>query len=540
MNKDVNSFPLYEILTLSLITNPEKLFRHMVDCFSRVFGANRVALLLNLDGEKDFRHWGFREVPVPEGLRKFQDEKTFFAPFEGGDLGFLYVEHCRPLSAADRTFYSMALPVLERSLELRRAHVHLAESRRWYKQIFDTAYEAIWITDSEFRVSEASARIEAILGYTPEELKNRPIFDFVHEDDHSKLSDIIRERKEGRSSIYEVRYRHKNGQTIWVRVSSSPIFDARGRFAGSMGFVSDITKRKEAELENSRLRVFFESLFRMVPEAIAVVDRQHRIIEINEAFTRLFGFTSEEALGRDLDDVLDTGKAGSTQRDLTYRVLKGETVTSKSLRYSKDGRPIHVHVKASPIHVGESFIGAIVMYIDITEQKAYESYLKRESYMDPLTGLNNRNYFEKAMKRFQSDGRAFPLALIIMDMDNLKEINDSLGHAKGDEYLEATGYLLKKCVRRGDILARIGGDEFAIILPQADEETAKKLKKRIERTVGKENERRGFQVPLSLSLGFAIAHSPKDDLDDIFDSADAAMYRQKQHKKAEPNVVDNT
>jgi diguanylate cyclase (GGDEF)-like protein len=159
--------------------------------------------------------------------------------------------------------------------------------------------------------------------------------------------------------------------------------------------------------------------------------------------------------------------------------------------------------------------------------------------MDSLTGLNNRTYFEKMMRKLQADPRAFPLVLMVMDMDNLKEINDSFGHTQGDEYLELAGYLLKKCVRREDTLARIGGDEFAIILPQSDEETAEKLEKRIKRTVRKENERRGFQVPLSLSLGFAVAHSPKEDFEDIFDSADAAMYRQKQRKKAESNAAGN-
>ncbi|MGC9373029.1 MAG: sensor domain-containing diguanylate cyclase [Thermovirgaceae bacterium] len=539
MKSDVTSFPLYEMLTLSFVSEPEDFFRNMVDRFARVFGANRIALLIKKEGEDFFRTWGFRNVPDPDSLVKKQDEKTFFAPFDDGDLGFLYVEHARPLTREDRIFYSMTLPILEKSLELRRAHSRLKESEQWYKQIFQTAYEAIVETDKDLGLVEASKRFEEILGYSMKDLEGRTLFDIVCEEDYRKFVEEFRHRKEGKSSVYEVRFRHKNGHPVWVRVSASPIFDAEGRFQGSLGFFSDIDQRKKTELEISRQRVFFESLFRIVPEAIAVLDKDHCIMELNEAFTSLFGFTPEESLGKNLDDVLDVGKEGSADRDLTSKVLNGENIAQEALRYSKDGKPIHVFVKASPIHIGEEFVGGIVMYLDITKQKAYENYLKQESYMDSLTGLYNRTYFEKMMRKLQADPRAFPLVLMVMDMDNLKAINDSFGHTQGDEYLELAGYILKKCVRREDTLARIGGDEFAIILPQSGEETAKKLGKRIKRTVEKENERRDLQVPLSLSLGFAVAHNPQEDLEDIFDSADAAMYRQKQRKKAEPHVTDN-
>jgi diguanylate cyclase (GGDEF)-like protein/PAS domain S-box-containing protein len=539
MKSDVTSFPLYEMLTLFLVSEPEDFFRNMVDRFARVFGANRIALLIKKDGEDFFRTWGFRDLPDPDKLVKKQDEKTFFAPFEDGDLGFLYVGHARPLTREDRIFYSMTLPVLEKSLELRKAHSRLKESERWYKQIFQTAYEAIVVTDKDLGLVEVSKRFEEILGYSMKDLEGRTLFDIVCEKDYRKLVEEYRRRKDGKSGVYELRFQHKNGHPVWFRVSSSPIFDAEGRFQGSLGFFSDIDQRKKAELEISRQRLFFETLFRIVPEAIAVLDKDHCIMEINEAFTRLFGFTPEESLGKNLDDVLDVGKEGSADRELTSKVLNGESIAQEGLRYSKQGKPINVLAKASRIYIGEEFGGAIVMYLDITKQKAYESYLKRESYMDSLTGLNNRTYFEKMMRKLQADPRAFPLVLMVMDMDNLKEINDSFGHTQGDEYLELAGYLLKKCVRREDTLARIGGDEFAIILPQSDEETAEKLEKRIKRTVRKENERRGFQVPLSLSLGFAVAHSPKEDFEDIFDSADAAMYRQKQRKKAESNAAGN-
>jgi len=539
MKSDVTSFPLYEMLTLSLVSEPEDFFRNMVDRFARVFGANQIALLIRKDGEDFFRTWGFRDLPDPDKLVKKQDEKTFFAPFDDGDLGFLYVEHARPLTQEDRIFYSMTLPVLEKSLELRKAHIRLKESERWYKQIFQTAYEAIVVMDKDLGLVEVSKRFEEILGYSLEDVQGRKLFDIVYEEDYQKLVEEYRRRKNGESSVYELRFQHKKGHPVWIRVSSSPIFDAEGRFQGSLGFFSDIDQRKKAELEISRQRVFFESLFRMVPEAIAVMDKDNRLMEVNETFTHLFGFTPEEILGKNLDDVLDVGKKGSADRELTSKVLNGQSIAKEALRYAKDGKPVHVLIKASPIQTGENFGGAIVMYLDITRQKAYESYLKQEIYMDALTGLNNRTYFEKMMQNLQADPQAFPLALVVIDMDNLKEINDSFGHTRGDEYLELAGYLLKKCVRREDTLARIGGDEFAIILPRANEETAKKLGKRIKRIIREENENRGFQVPLSLSLGYAVAWSPKDDLEDIFDSADASMYQNKRIKKAEAKAKAN-
>ncbi len=533
MRTDMTSFLLYEMLTLSLVEGQENFFRNLVDRFARVFGANRIALLLKTNGERFFRHWGFREAPDPEDLKKTQDEKTFYAPFRNGDLGFLYVEHTRPLTPQVRVFYRMTLPVLEESLELKRAHIRLKESEQWYRQIFQTAYEGIVVTDKDFGLVEVSERFEEILGYSMKDLEGRTILDIVCEKDYRKLVEEVRRRKEGKSSVYEVRFRHKDGHPVWIRVSCSPIFDAEGRFQGVLGFFSDIDKRKKTESEKTRQQVFFESLFRMVPEAIVVVDTEHHIIEINEAFTRLFGFAPEESIGQNLDDVLDTGKEGSADKDLSSRILKGETITAKTVRYSKEGGKLHVLIKASPIFIGGDFAGAIVMYLDITEQKAYESYLKRESHMDPLTGLNNRTYFEKIMKRLKADTRAFPMVFMVIDMDNLKEVNDTFGHAVGDEYLEMTGYLLKKCVRSEDTLARIGGDEFAIMLPQSEEDTAKELERRIAGAIRKENERRGHELPLSLSIGFAVARSPEEDFEDVFDTADAAMYRKKRIKKAE-------
>jgi diguanylate cyclase (GGDEF)-like protein len=136
------------------------------------------------------------------------------------------------------------------------------------------------------------------------------------------------------------------------------------------------------------------------------------------------------------------------------------------------------------------------------------------------------------MKRVQYDEKAFPVALLIMDMDNLKEVNDTLGHAKGDEYLETCGYLLDKCVRKQDVLARIGGDEFAVILKSSGKDTAERLARRIKRTFDEENERKAYKIPLSISIGYAVAESPEQDLEEIFDLADVAMYRQKASKSA--------
>jgi len=532
MKTDVSSFPVYEILTLFLEREPESFFRSMIDSFARVFGAVRIALYLKMEGEEVLRHWGFPSPPDPVKLAGQINDNTFFTHFDDGILGFIYVEHAHRLSEQDKVVYSMITPALKRSIKLKIAQIELARSRRREHQIFETAFEAFTFVDEHFNFREVSHQVEKILGYRTSELIGRHLLEMFYEEDRPMVSEEIDRRRKGQKGAYEVRFLHKEGHPVWVQVSASPVYDEKGNFKGTLGILTDIDEKKKIELEAIRQKVFFENLFRMVPEALVVLDKEHRIVDINEAFTELFEFKPAEVLGLDLDDVLEKGKKGSADRKKTCEIMRGEEVEFEAVRYTKNGRPIYVLVKASPIYTGEEMAGAVVMYADITRHKEYETYLEKKTFKDPLTKLYNRTYFEETMKRVQYDEKAFPVTILIMDMDNLKDVNDTLGHAKGDEYLETCGYLLDKCVRKQDVLARIGGDEFAVILMNSGKNTAERLARRIKRAFDEENERKAYKIPLSISIGYAVAESPGQNLEEVLDAADAAMYSQKAEKRA--------
>ncbi len=532
MKTDVGSLPVYEILTLFLEREPESFFRSMVDRFARVCGAVRIVLHLRIGGEEALHYWGFRSLPDPEKLVERSDANTYYTSFDDGELGFIYVEHSHFLSEQDKVLYSMVMPAIERSIKLKKAQMELARSRRREHQIFETAFEAFTFVDEDFKFREVSSHVERMLGYSYSEMIGKPLLEIFYEEDRPMVSEEIDRRRKGHKGVYEARFLHKEGYPVWVQVSASPVYDEKGKFKGTLGILTDIDEKKKIEVEATRQKVFFENLFRMVPEALVVVDKEHRIVDINEAFTELFEFEPAEVLGLDLDDVLEKGKKGSADRKKTCEIMRGEEVEFEAVRYSKTGRPIYVLAKASPIYAGDEMAGAVVMYADITKHKEYETYLKKKTFKDPLTKLYNRTYFEETMKRVQYDEKAFPVALLIMDMDNLKEVNDTLGHAKGDEYLETCGYLLDKCVRKQDVLARIGGDEFAVILKSSGKDTAERLARRIKRAFDEENERKAYKIPLSISIGYAGAESPEQDLEEIFDLADVAMYRQKASKSA--------
>ncbi|MFW6273959.1 MAG: diguanylate cyclase [Halanaerobium sp.] len=150
------------------------------------------------------------------------------------------------------------------------------------------------------------------------------------------------------------------------------------------------------------------------------------------------------------------------------------------------------------------------------------------SFHDELTGLYNRRYFENELERL-STSRRLPITLLVADMDNLKLINDNYGHKMGDQYIKAAAEILEKSARNEDIVARIGGDEFAIILPETGFETADKIYQRIKSNIKNYNQQHKLVKNLDISLGFSVKVNYEQNLDQIFKKADKMMYNNKRN-----------
>ncbi len=164
---------------------------------------------------------------------------------------------------------------------------------------------------------------------------------------------------------------------------------------------------------------------------------------------------------------------------------------------------------------------------DILKEK--EKVIRNKAYNDYLTGLYNRRYFENEIKRLDSS-RKYPIAIVIGDLDGLKVVNDNFGHKKGDEYLINAADILKSTARTEDIVARIGGDEFAIILPTTNQNEAKRFCQRIKNNFEDFNKKKEPVLPLLISLGFEVMGNKRQNLNEIFNKADQKMYINKGRK----------
>lgn len=290
----------------------------------------------------------------------------------------------------------------------------------------------------------------------------------------------------------------------------------------------DTHKKNEAlNLEKKR----FETLFKSSFDAIVFFDKNHLILDVNQHFIQLFGYNRDEIIGIDLDDIIDKGKDGSANRELTQELLmKGNQIQLESTRYNKSGRSIEVNIKAVPIIIDGEITGGYTIYDDITYRKYYEQQLKYLSFHDQLTDLYNRSFFEHTINEL-SEGNEYPISIITADLNGLKLINDTTGHLNGDELLKVCACVLKNSVQNSDKVFRIGGDEFAIILPLTEADACEKIVNNIRNSI-KEYNNNHPKTPLNLSIGASTAKDREVSLKEVFRKADDLMYREKLHEGA--------
>ncbi len=276
-----------------------------------------------------------------------------------------------------------------------------------------------------------------------------------------------------------------------------------------------------------------EALFRNSLDAIVFLDKNYLIVDANQHFIQLFGYERESILGKELDYVIQMREKGIDDGTLKKQMLEnGEQFLVESTCYNKDSKVIEVLIKGVPIIIDNVIVGGYAIYDDITNRKYYEKQLKYLSFHDQLTDINNRLFFEQNIDQVTSKNE-YPISIITADLNGLKLINDTMGHYKGDELLKATANVLKNAVRNTDLVFRIGGDEFAIILPLTDEKNCEIMVNQIRSAIKEYNkDNKETQTQISISIGMATAKNDEISLKEVFKRADDLMYGEKLYQSA--------
>jgi diguanylate cyclase (GGDEF)-like protein/PAS domain S-box-containing protein len=266
------------------------------------------------------------------------------------------------------------------------------------------------------------------------------------------------------------------------------------------------------------------------PELLSKLSSLPILVDLNEATLSLFGTKDKEELQKKLHEILSEESRGAAL-EIIESLMAGKTSLERELAYKRlDGKKIYTITRLSIVPGYENSWGRILFSnLDITERKLAEERLEYISMHDTMTGIYNRAYFEEEISRL-SKSRIHPISILVMDMDGLKAINDQFGHKAGDRALQNIADIVKRCFRNEDIIARIGGDEFAILLPGTNHVGAEKARDRIQQCVLKHNQRKRTKFSLSVSIGCATA-TKGSPLTDIFQMADTQMYQEKKDKK---------
>jgi diguanylate cyclase (GGDEF)-like protein/PAS domain S-box-containing protein len=288
-------------------------------------------------------------------------------------------------------------------------------------------------------------------------------------------------------------------------------------------------KKPSKTIEASEVK--FRRMFESSHDGILLIDGETgEIMEVNPFFSLLLGYPKNEVIGETLWEC-DPFKRVIGNRDAFLELRLQESMRRDKLPLETRRRKI-VHVEMVCVRYevdGKDFIQCNLR--DISERVQAENQVVFISNHDMLTNLYNRSYFDEELHRLENS-RQFPISIFMLDVDGLKTVNDLHGHMAGDNLLKRTAQVLKSCFRDEDIIARIGGDEFAVLLSNTNQQASENIRLRMERTLKQHNQNFSDR-PLSLSIGAATLNE-QGSLDDLFKKADEIMYKHKKAKSGNP------
>jgi diguanylate cyclase (GGDEF)-like protein/PAS domain S-box-containing protein len=416
------------------------------------------------------------------------------------------------------------------AIERSRNDMALRCSEERFKAVFASAGVGVSLSDPDGLFLEANPAFCSMLGYSQEELVGQPFQRYTHSDDLALNLAMRQEVAAGLRDGFQMikRYLTRDGRIVWAAMTVSAVRDTAGPVRYYVAVVEDITERKRLE-DNMRLAA---TVFENTGDGLFITDGERRIIHVNPAFTELTGFQPEDVLGKK-PRILASGRHDA-EFYLRMRQTLAETGKWQGEIWNrrKDGEMFAEWLNISAVlDTAGQVANYVAVFSDITSRKQNEERLSYQANHDPLTRLPNRTLFQERLSRALTRAARgqFIVALLFIDLDRFKQVNDTLGHLAGDLLLQQAAGRLTGCVRQGDTVARLSGDEFTVIIEDiADPRDAALVAHKILRLITEPFVLNDHAASISCSVGVALYPADAGDSQTLIKLADAAMYRAKR------------
>jgi len=486
----------------------------------------------------------------------------------GSRLGTLCIIDTKPRqpSQADLDVLRDLAALVENELNLldtvETTDTLLHQSAERFGAVVATLAEGVVLRDANAKIIDCNASAERIIGKTLAQMKGfvsiAPEWQTLREDgslmpEEERPSAVAMRTGLPQSNVV-VGYRKPDGSVWWGLNNARPLFEGlAGTPSGCVTSITDITERKQAESEvqrvNDLLRGSIEALkqqhgklieseerFRLVFEhakvGVNVRDVEGRYVDVNPAFVEMTGYSEEELLHGSAEEITHPDDRESSAALINTLLTGGGDHYRIEKRYiRKDGSTLWADMTIS---AGRDDAGKLVSVIgiiqDITEKKESEELIWQQANFDTLTGLPNRRMFydrlEQEIKKSHRSG--LPMALMLLDLDRFKEVNDTLGHPQGDVLLVEAARRIAECVRESDTVARLGGDEFTVILSELkDVNSVERIAQKIIESLAAPFQLLQETAHVSASVGITLYPDDSQDVDVLIKNADQAMYLSK-------------
>jgi diguanylate cyclase (GGDEF)-like protein/PAS domain S-box-containing protein len=424
--------------------------------------------------------------------------------------------------------------IIQQQAEIAKKNIRLQKIEYHYHSLIENNNDAVWFSSKTGEIQHANKVCFDMLGVSSDtemlELK-ASVMRALEPKELGKINKYIELVMKGNSQEFELYFYQKNGNCIDLNLKAVPV-KIDGEIQGYYGIAKDVTKQKQLEKELRESEKRYKFIAKNAKDLIQIITKDRKVVYASPSYRTILGFTPKEIIKRNVTNDIHPDDLYAVKQKFNQIMATHETQVGEFRRRHKRGHWVWLETIATPVLDDYGNLNEIVMESrDITERKCYREELQQLAFHDALTNVANRRLFTESVEESLKESRFYGQtgSIMYLDLDKFKQINDTMGHDVGDELLKEFTERIKGCLRQNDTLARMGGDEFTILLPETDKVNAKIIANRILQAVQVPYHIKGRTISISSSIGISVYPEHGENAEDLIKFADEALYEAKRN-----------